>query len=201
LTLFASYYETPADIDATIDMADIGAFSDQRYKQLSGGQKRRVQFAVALIGKPKLLFLDEPTTGLDSDARRVVWDNVRRLTDDGTTVVLTTHYLEEADALADRIMVLSDGALIADDTTAHIRDRTGGALIRCETQLDLTRCRALPGVRTVESEGRRTTLLSEDCNATLAALLAADPHMSDLSVRKPSLEEAFTALTTTGATS
>ncbi|MEL6868856.1 MAG: ABC transporter ATP-binding protein [Pseudomonadota bacterium] len=195
LTLFSSYYARPADVEAVIQMADLEGFADQRYKTLSGGQKRRVQFSVALIGQPKILFLDEPTTGLDGDARRTVWDNVRRLADGGTTVILTTHYLEEADALADRIVVLSDGRIIADDSASNIRNQVGGTLIRCETALDQSTLTSLPGVKTIETSGRLTTLLTDDGNAALGALLQRDPTLGDLTVRKPSLEEAFSELT------
>ncbi len=194
LALFSSYYSDPADIDAVIEEADIGNFADTRYKKLSGGQKRRVQFAVALIGKPRLLFLDEPTTGLDTDARRAVWDNVRRLAARGTSIILTTHYLEEADALADRIVVLAQGRVIADDTAAAIRARTGGAIIRCRTSITPEQALALPGVRAADRHGRLLTLSCEHAPTTLRALLDADPDVDDLEVTKPTLEQAFTAL-------
>ena len=177
-----------------IEEADIGAFADTRYKKLSGGQKRRVQFAVALVGRPRLLFLDEPTTGLDADARRAVWDNVRALAARGTTIILTTHYLEEADAPADRIVVLSQGRVIADDSAANIRARTGGAIIRCRTSLTADAAAALPGVRGVDTHGRLVTLSCEHAPTTLRPLLAADPDVDDLEVLKPTLEQAFTAL-------
>lgn len=195
LELYASYYEAPASVEAVIATANITAFADERYKKLSGGQKRRVQFAAALIGQPELLFLDEPTTGLDTDARRAVWDNVRRLAAAGTTVVLTTHYLEEADALADRIVVLADGAVIADDTTSAIRDRVGGARISFASSLGEAQLAALPGVVEISVDDSRVALLSDRTNATLSAVLAADPNLTDLNVRRPSLEEAFSVLT------
>lgn len=197
LTLFAAYYDRPADIDAVIEEAGIGDFADTRYKRLSGGQKRRVQFAVALVGRPRLLFLDEPTTGLDADARRAVWDNVRRLAARGTTLILTTHYLEEADALADRIVVLADGRVIADDSTAAIRSRTGGAIVRCRTRLSRDEAAALPGVRAVQRHGRLLTLSCDHAATTLRALLAEDPDLDDLEVSKPSLEQAFASLAPT----
>ncbi|MEM9234096.1 MAG: ABC transporter ATP-binding protein, partial [Pseudomonadota bacterium] len=100
ITLFASYYENPIDREELIALCDLGGFADKLYKKLSGGQKRRVQFALSLVGQPDLIFLDEPTTGLDIDARRILWSTIRQLTDTGTSVILTTHYLEEADALA-----------------------------------------------------------------------------------------------------
>ena len=194
LSLFAAYYDRPADIDAVIEEAGIGDFADTRYKRLSGGQKRRVQFAVALVGRPRLLFLDEPTTGLDADARRAVWDNVRRLAKRGTTIILTTHYLEEADALADRIVVLANGRRIADDRTEAIRSRTGGAIVRCRTRLSRDEAGDLPGVRSVERQGRLLVLSCTHAATTLRALLARDPDLDDLEVGKPSLEQAFASL-------
>ncbi|MEM7764489.1 MAG: ABC transporter ATP-binding protein [Pseudomonadota bacterium] len=195
LALFASYFNAPADIDALITETDIGEFCDQRYKKLSGGQKRRVQFAVALVGRPDILFLDEPTTGLDAQAREAVWRNIRTLATDGKTIVLTTHYLEEADVLADRICILHSGRVIADDDAAAIRTRVGGSMIRCETHVSTSEASALPSVREAGNHGRQLELLSDDAAVTLSALLARDPGLRDLTVTKPSLEEAFSALT------
>ena len=195
LALFASYFPKPASIDELIEITGIGDFADKLYKKLSGGQKRRVQFAVSLIGQPDLLFLDEPTTGLDKDAREAVWNSIRLMAADGRTVVLTTHYLEEADALADRICILNNGTIIAEDNAAAIRAQVGGSLIRCQSGLSMTEATALPGVRECQQQGRWLTLLSDDANATLRRLLDDDASLTDLSVNKPSLEEAFTALT------
>ncbi|MEN7342678.1 MAG: ABC transporter ATP-binding protein [Pseudomonadota bacterium] len=195
LALFASYFPKPADLNALIDITGIGDFADKLYKKLSGGQKRRVQFAVSLVGQPDLLFLDEPTTGLDKDAREAVWNSIRTLAADGRTVVLTTHYLEEADALADRICIVNNGRVIAEDNADAIRQQVGGSLIRCQSELALADARSLPAVREGQRQGRWLTLLSDDANATLRSLLTEDPSMTDLTVNKPSLEEAFTALT------
>lgn len=195
LSLYAHYFATPEPVDALIDYAGIGEFADKRYKKLSGGQKRRVQFALALIGRPRLLFLDEPTTGLDQQARQAVWSNVRRLADAGTTVMLTTHYLEEADALADRIVVIDEGRIIADGAADAVREQVGGALINCQTTVDADRAATLAAVRSASMHGRLLNLVSTDAAKTLAALLAIDPDLKDLSVRKPSLDEAFSLLT------
>ncbi|MEL6214665.1 MAG: ABC transporter ATP-binding protein [Pseudomonadota bacterium] len=192
---FASYYDAPESTDELIERTDIGDFAHKRYKKLSGGQKRRVQFAVALVGNPDVLFLDEPTTGLDQDARGAVWANVRSLADSGTTVILTTHYLEEADALADRIVVINQGQIIADDDADRIRARVGGSLITCETAMSDTQLGAMPSVRSVRRNGRIAQILSEDAAQSLRTLLAEDASVTDLTVSKPSLGEAFTALT------
>jgi ABC-2 type transport system ATP-binding protein len=195
LQLFAAYHEQPVPLAALIADTGIDDFVDVRYQRLSGGQKRRIQFALALVGHPSLLFLDEPTTGLDAPARNAVWASVRRLAEAGTTVILTTHYLEEADALADRIVLLRRGRIAADGDAAAIRARVGGALISCETHLPTDTMRGLPAVARVEARGRLAQISSTDAPATLAALLQLDPAPTDLAVRKPSLEEAFALLT------
>lgn len=194
LTLFASYYPDPMTVDHAIEICELDAFVDKKYKALSGGQKRRVQFALAVIGQPDLLFLDEPTTGLDSDARRALWATVRRLASAGTSIVLTTHYLEEADALADRIVVLRDGQVIAEAPTASIRKAVGGALIRCVTKMSRDATTQLPAVRLVQQKGRYLEIMSADAPQTLRALLATDGAPEDLTVSKPSLEDAVADL-------
>ena len=192
LVLFASYYPTPMSVTDAIATCDMGAFADRRYKKLSGGQKRRTQFALAVIGQPDLLFLDEPTTGLDGDARRALWDTVRRLAERGTSIVLTTHYLEEADALADRIVLLKSGQVFADAPTQTIRNAVGGAVIRCVTTVSSADAQTLAAVRSAHKRGRYLELLTRDAPATLSALLARDASPQDLTVSKPSLEEALT---------
>ena len=195
INLFASYYPAPRSVDEVIALCELTAFADRRYAKLSGGQKRRVQFALALIGAPQLLFLDEPTTGLDTDARRGLWSIVRTAANEGARVVLTTHYLEEADALADRVAVLKAGRIIADGSTPDLRHQVGGSLIRCATRLDQGQLGALPAVRRARRAGRYGEMVSANAVATLKALFAADPELDDLSVRQPTLEEAFDALT------
>ncbi len=131
ITLFASYYPNPENIDEILNTCKLTEFADKKYRKLSGGQKRRVQFALAIIGDPDLVFLDEPTTGLDTETRRMLWDVVRKLAKTGRTIILTTHYLEEADVLADRVVVVKAGRIIADGVTAEIRELAGGGLIKC----------------------------------------------------------------------
>ncbi|MGF1463356.1 MAG: ATP-binding cassette domain-containing protein [Maricaulaceae bacterium] len=195
LTLFASYYPDPEPVDAVIARLGLQDFADRRYGKLSGGQKRRTQFALALIGRPELVFLDEPTTGLDADARRGLWAAVRDLAQSGKTVVLTTHYLEEADSLADRIVVLDQGRVVADGPTDAIRTQLGGSVIRCVTRVAPDAVAALAGVTGVFEAGRFLEIRSANPAETLAALLAQDPMLTDLTVAKPSLEDAFRLLT------
>ncbi|XBQ17048.1 MAG: ABC transporter ATP-binding protein [Oceanicaulis sp.] len=195
IALFASYYPNPRGVDETIALAGIEPFATKRYGKLSGGQKRRVQFALALVGRPDLIFLDEPTTGLDTEARRGLWAIVRAAAEDGARVVLTTHYLEEADALADDVAVMSRGRVIARGSASDLREQVGGALIRCRTRLDEPALAALPAVRRARASGRYAELASADAVRTLKALFAEDPEVADLSVRQPTLEEAFDTLT------
>ena len=116
LELFRSYYRRPMALDEALEAAGLAKLADRKYGELSGGQQQRVQFALAICGNPELLFLDEPTVGLDVIARRAFWQEVRRLSESGRGILLTTHYLEEADALADRVVVLHEGRILADGT-------------------------------------------------------------------------------------
>lgn len=195
LSLFASYYPAPMAVDEAVSLSGINDFADKAYGRLSGGQKRRVQFALALIGRPDLIFLDEPTTGLDVEARRILWRNIRYMTDMGAGILLTTHYLEEADSLADRIVVMSEGRVVAEGATDDMRAAIGGAMIRCMTVLPPDALAGLPMVKGVRQTGRWSELLTGDATATLKALIEADPQVSEIGVRKPSLEEAFLDLT------
>src|SRR5579859_1028484 len=150
IDLFSSYYQSPMraqDILATAGLENLG---ERKFGDLSGGQRQRVLFALAICGDPDLLFLDEPTVGLDVEARRMLWEQIRHILQRGKTVVLTTHYLEEADALADRIVVINKGSIIAEGTPAEIKSRTAGKKIRCVTQLEVSAIRNLPEVLDVQ---------------------------------------------------
>jgi ABC-2 type transport system ATP-binding protein len=132
IDLFSSYYSQPLPIKQSLAIAGIENLAERKFGQLSGGQKQRVLFALAICGNPDLLFLDEPTVGLDVEARHLLWEEIRQLLTLGKTVVLTTHYLEEADALADRVVVINKGSKIAEGTPQEIKARTAGKKIRCK---------------------------------------------------------------------
>ncbi len=195
LTSFAAYYPSPLAVDEAIELAGLTEVADRAYGKLSGGQKQRLHFGLAMIGDPDLLFLDEPTTGLDVESRREFWRQVRSFIGGGRTVVLTTHYLEEADALADRIVLLDHGRVLAEGSPAEIKARTSGKVVRAVTQLNPARLAALPGVTHVERIGAASQLLSSKAEATVRALLDADTALSGLEVTGASLEEAFLAIT------
>ena len=195
LELFASYYPAPLPVARALELADLTEVAHRPYGKISGGQKQRVHFALALIGNPDLLFLDEPTTGLDVGARRAFWQQVRDFIGSGRTVVLTTHYLEEADALADRIVVVDHGAVIAEGTPAEIKARTAGRRVHAVTGLELDVVRALDGVVSVERNGAALEILASRAEPVVRELLQRDPALRDLEVGGAGLEDAFLALT------
>jgi ABC-2 type transport system ATP-binding protein len=197
--LFSSYYPSPMPLETTLRIAGLEAIADRRYGELSGGQKQRVHFALAICGNPDLLFLDEPTVGLDVESRRAFWQEVRKLTARGCAILLTTHYLEEADALADRIIVINRGTVIADGTPQGMKALAAARRIRCVTTLGLGRLNRIPGVVSVRQDGAAAELLTHDAEHVARELLIADATLSGLEITGAGLEEAFLALTSTPA--
>jgi ABC-2 type transport system ATP-binding protein len=195
VNLFASYYPAPRVVDETLGLSGIGDLAQRRYAALSGGQQRRVQFALAICGAPELLFVDEPTTGLDVDARRGFWQVLRDLREQGLSIVLTTHYLEEADALADRVVLIHRGQVLAEGSTAEIKARASGSQLRCASALDVAVVATWPGVHEVQREGARLRIRCADSDAVLRRLLTADPSATQFEVAALSLEDAFVELT------
>jgi ABC-2 type transport system ATP-binding protein len=193
--LFSSYYPAPLPLPKVLEVAGLEALADRRYGQLSGGEKQRTLFALALCGNPTLLFLDEPTVGMDVESRRRFWTGVRSLVAAGRSILLTTHYLEEADALASRIIVLNRGRIVADGTPASIKHHAADRQVRCQTRLSRGALSALPGVQRVDDEPPGVRLLTTDADQTLRALLRQDETACNLDVRSVGLEDAFLALT------
>ncbi|ANM28450.1 hypothetical protein ABI59_00635 [Acidobacteria bacterium Mor1] len=192
---FRGYYPNPRPAGEAIELAGLGALRDRRAGKLSGGEKQRLMFALAICGNPELLFLDEPTVGMDVASRRTFWEGIRAFLDGGRSILLTTHYLEEADALADRIAVIDRGRVIADGTPETIKSRFSGKRIRCRTSLSPTTLLGLPGVRETGGSGASVELISETPERTVRALLDADAGLSDLEVIGMGLEEAFLSMT------
>jgi ABC-2 type transport system ATP-binding protein len=195
IDLFSSYYSQPLPIEQTLAIAGIDNLRDRKFGELSGGQKQRVLFALAICGNPDLLFLDEPTVGLDVEARHLLWDEIRQLLMLGKTVVLTTHYLEEADALADRVVVINKGSMIAEGTPQEIKARTAGKTIRCLTRLNAVVVRALPGVVDVQDDRGAMVIHTSRPEDVLRNLLNRDLEVSGIEVAGAGLEDAFLALT------
>lgn len=195
VALFASYYPAPRAVAETLTLAGLTDLAGRRYEALSGGQQRRVQFALALVGNAPLLFVDEPTTGLDVEARRGLWQVLAGLKAAGTSIVLTTHYLEEADALADRIVVIDRGRIRAEGSPSQIKARARGAVLRFSSVLPEPLIAAIPGVQSVSRVGERWSVQSADSDALLRLLLSADPALADLEIQRLSLEDALLSLT------
>jgi ABC-2 type transport system ATP-binding protein len=193
--LFSSYYPAPMPVDAAIAAAGLTDVADRRFGALSGGQRQRVQFALAICGNPDLLFLDEPTTGMDVQSRRGFWQQVRALASAGRSILLTTHYLEEADALTDRVVLLRGGRIVADGTAAEIKSGAASRRVRCVTLLSETEIRSMPGVRSVRRDGVITEILTAEAERVTRDLLMRDASLSGLEVSGAGLEEAFLTLT------
>jgi ABC-2 type transport system ATP-binding protein len=199
IDLFRGYYRRPRPLDEIIRLAGLEGLERRRCGALSGGQQRRVQFALAIAGRPDFLVLDEPTTGMDIDARRGLWTAVRAEIARGAAVLLTTHHLDEAEALADRIVVIDHGQVIADGSPEAIKSRVSGVAIRCRSRLSDAELSALARVTGVSRDGGKVTLLTTSAPATLRELLARDETVDDLTVSGASLEDAVTRLVQAGA--
>jgi len=193
--LASSYYADPLPLEETLRRAGVTAFADRAYGKLSGGQKRLAQFAVAICGQPRVLFLDEPSVGLDVQAREALWASIRELLAAGCAVVLTTHYLEEAEALADRVAVIARGHLIATGSVDDMRALVARRRISCESRLSVAEVGTWPGVLDARLERDRLHLTASDAETVVRRLLAEDPSLSRLEVREAGLNEAFNELT------
>jgi ABC-2 type transport system ATP-binding protein len=190
-----AYYPNPLDAEACAKTAGIADFLDRRYGKLSEGQKRRVQFALAIAGRPRLLFLDEPTVGLDIEARQALWATLRALVADGVSILLTTHYLEEAEALADRVAVLARGRIVAEGSVRQIRSRIAQRRIRCVSALAAEAIGAWPGVRSICRDGERIEIVTDTAEAVVRQLLSEDIALTELEVQRAGLAEAFIEIT------
>lgn len=205
INIFRGYYPNPMAYADIVRSAGLEGVEDRMFGQLSGGQKQRMLFALSLAGDPDLIFLDEPTAGLDVEARRGLWVQIRSLAERGKTVLLTTHYLEEADALAHRIVVINKGRMVCEGTPAEVKSLGSGTqgspasrslkIIRCSTSLAASTLLAIAGVTNAEASGSLASITSTQAEATLREMLALDPNLHSLEVQSPALEDAFLALT------
>jgi ABC-2 type transport system ATP-binding protein len=194
--LFAALYHRPIAPSEAIEAAQLGDKRNARVATLSGGQRQRLYFAVAIVGDPDVLFLDEPTVGLDTEARRAFWEQIARLTARGKTILLTTHYLEEADALANRIIVINRGSIVAEGSPSAIKARVGGRDLRFTADgLSHEWLAALPGVQRVSRTGSTWNLLTAEPERALRDIFATGADISGLEVQGARLEEAVLALT------
>lgn len=195
IDLFRSYYPAPLPVAEIVRIAQLEGIEERLFMHLSGGQRQRLLFGLAICGDPEIVFLDEPTVGMDIEARRGLWEQIRSLAARGKTVLMTTHYLEEADALAHRIIVVNKGKVVSEGTPAEIKSRSASRRIRCSTSLSVARIRTIAGVVEVEQTGVATSITAANPEAVLRQLLAWDATLSGLEVIAPGLEDAFLALT------
>ena len=195
IELFSCYYANPLPLATVVERAGIEGLENRLFGELSGGQKQRVLFALAICGDPDLLFLDEPTVGLDVDSRRSFWREIRAFVERGRSVLLTTHYLEESDALADRILVLNRGTIVAEGTPREIKSSVAGKTIRCTTALSVEQVRAIDGVSSVRHQKHGLEILTSKAEAVLRELLAHDPSLTNVEIVGTGLEDAFLEIT------
>jgi ABC-2 type transport system ATP-binding protein len=196
LAMMAALFPRPLPVDETLELAQLGALAERRTERLSGGETQRLRFGVALVSDPDLLVLDEPTVGMDVESRRAFWDTVRDLSESGKTVLFATHYLEEADAYADRALLMARGRIVADGPTNEIKALVGSRTIRATLPgVPVETLAALPGVTGAERRGETVVLACSDSDAALRELLATQPRAHDVEVRGAGLEDAFLQLT------
>jgi ABC-2 type transport system ATP-binding protein len=203
IALVAALYPHPLEAEEVLELVDIHEIADRRTQKLSGGQAQRVRFALALTPDPDLLVLDEPTVGMDVESRRAFWGSMRAFAARERSVLFATHYLEEADAHADRAVLMARGRVVADGATSALRGRVGHRTLRATLDGgDLGRLEALPGVIAVDRRGDTVVLSCSDSDRTIRALLAAHPEACDIEIAAAPLEDAFVQLTadTNGAT-
>lgn len=191
IRLWSAYYLAPLPLTDVLTATGLTELADRRFGKLSGGQRRRVAFGLALCGDSEVLVLDEPSVGLDVATRSLLWQQTRDFAWNGRTVVLSTYHLDEDDALADRIVVINQGRLVADGPPAQVGDRR----IRCRTTLSALDLHQLPGVRRVTIDGQFVQFLTDQPEQSVRRLLLLDSDVSDLEISGIGLEEAFLQLT------
>ena len=202
VTMVASVYPRPLPVEHAMRLAGVTELAERRTNKLSGGQTQRVRFAIALVSNPDLFMLDEPTAAVDVEGRREFWASIRAVAAEGKTVIFATHYLEEADAYADRIVLMARGRIVADGPATEIKAKVSGRIIRATIPVadpagpaDPAALAALPGVTNAERHGEAVILTCADSDLTLRALLSRFPAARDIEVAGAGIEEAFMALT------
>jgi ABC-2 type transport system ATP-binding protein len=195
IAMVASLYPSPLAVDRVLELAGLEEAADQRTQKLSGGRTQRTRFAVALVSDPELLILDEPTVAMDVEARHVFWASMRSFAAAGKTVIFATHYLEEADANADRVVLMAHGQIAADGSTTEIKGRVGSRQIRATLpSVPDAELAAIPGVSAVERHGDSVMLACADSDAAIRALLERYAQARDIEITGADLEDAFLSL-------
>jgi ABC-2 type transport system ATP-binding protein len=199
LSMIGALYPAPRDVDEVLAQTGLESIASQRTQKLSGGQTQRVRFAMSLVSDPQLLVLDEPTVAMDVEARHDFWRAMRELASQGRTIVFATHYLEEADDFADRVVLMAQGLVVADGPPTEIKARVGRRFIRATLPgTAVEELQQLPGVVSAERRGEAVTLSCTDSDAAIRALLAAHDGARDIEIGGAGLEEAFLELTASG---
>ena len=194
-------YPHPLSQAAVLERSGLTALSDRSVDRLSGGEGQRLRFAIGIAGDPDLVFLDEPTVAMDVETRRAFWADMRRSATEGRTILFATHYLEEADQVADRIIVLDHGRIVADGTGRAIRARVAARTIRFDLAgADASTLAKLPAVTEIDVRGDAVRLVSDDADRTVREIFRADLPIHDLEVTGADLEDAFIALTSPSTT-
>ena len=196
VSMVASLYPAPLAVEEVLALVGIEAIAERRTQKLSGGETQRVRFALALVSDPALLVLDEPTTAMDVEGRHAFWGTMREFASRGRTILFATHYLEEADAHADRAVLMANGRVVADGPTTEIRATVGGRTIRATLpDAELFELERLPGVTAAERHGEAVLLACADSDEAIRALLDAHPEARDIEIASAGLEQAFLELT------
>jgi ABC-2 type transport system ATP-binding protein len=196
VALIHALHKHPLTIDEAMERAGVTEFAKQKIGSLSGGQMQRARFAVAVVSNPDLLLLDEPTAAMDVAARHSFWESMREFTDLGKTVVFATHYLDEADTFADRIVIMNDGRIIADGTPSEVKSVVTGRTVSFTLPSgNAEELNQLVGVTHLERKGTRISLQTEDSDATVRALLGSYPQATDIEIVSRNMDDAFMALT------
>ena len=196
VSMVAALYPNPLDVEEALELTGIVGFAERRTQKLSGGETQRARFAIALVSNPELLVLDEPTAAMDVEGRRAFWETMREFAAGGRTVLFATHYLEEADAYADRAVLMARGVIVADGPTTEIKGMVGARTVRATLPgADRGRLARLAGVSHAELHGDIGILTCSDSDAAIRALLAEFPAARDIEITGAGLEQAFLALT------
>jgi ABC-2 type transport system ATP-binding protein len=199
IDVVASLYPRPLDVDEAIALAGIEEIADRATQKLSGGETQRARFAAALVGNPDLLVLDEPTAAMDVEARRAFWATMREFASDGRTVLFATHYLEEADAFADDVVLMAHGRVVAHGSPTEIKGMVGGRRIRATlADASVSALESIAGVARAERHGESVSLVCSNSDAAIRGLLARFPETSDIEIVGAGLEDAFVELTAGG---
>jgi ABC-2 type transport system ATP-binding protein len=197
VAMMAALFPEPLDVDEALRLAQLSEITDRRSERLSGGERQRLRFAVALVSDPDLLVLDEPTVGMDVELRRAFWSTVREVSAHGKTFLFATHYLEEADAYADRVVLMAHGRVVADGPPTEIKAIVGSRTIRATLpDVPLEELERLTGVTHAERHGESVALACSNSDAALRELIVRHPEARDIEVRGAGLEDAFLQLTT-----